>query len=83
MYVALTFYHACIFTIILEGDIGGGGGGTQYRNTVGKIGKNRYCIYDRSSLFKVISISRVCLSQAFMHQQSTSSIVRKRERTSN
>ena len=30
-----------------------------------------------------VSISRVCLSQAFMHQQSTSAITRKRETTSN
>ena len=32
----------------------------------------RYRIYDRSRLFQVVSISRVCLSKACMHQQSTS-----------
>ena len=37
------------------------GRGTQYLNTVRKIGKYRYRIYDRSRLFKVISISRVYL----------------------
>ena len=29
--------------------------------------KYRYCIYFRSRLLKGVSISRVCLSQAFMH----------------
>ena len=64
-------------------------GGTQYRNTVRKIGKYRntvlkvvekyrYRNYDRSRLFKVVTISRVCLSQACMHHQSTSAIAKKR-----
>ena len=43
--------------------------------------KYRYRIHDLSRLLKVVSISRVCLSQAFMHQQSTSAFVRKREKT--
>ena len=45
--------------------------------------KYQYRIYFRSSLLKVKSISHVCLSQPFMHQQSTSAITRKRETTSN
>ena len=45
--------------------------------------KYRYRIYFRSRLLKVVSISRVCLSQAFMHQQSASPVARKRETSSN
>ena len=41
--------------------------------------KYRYCIYDWSHLLKAVSISRVCLPQACMHQKSTSDIVRKQE----
>ena len=62
---------------VLEGTLVG----TQYRNTVRKIGKYRntvskstkyrYRIYFRSRLLKGVSISRVCLSQTFTHQQST------------
>ena len=43
--------------------------------------KYRYRIHDRSRLLKAVSISRVCLPQAFMHQKSTSDIARKREKT--
>ena len=43
--------------------------------------KYRYRIHDRSRLLKAVSISRICLSQAFMHQKSTSDIARKREKT--
>ena len=78
----------------MEEGIWGGGGGTQYRNTVRKIGKYRNTVlkideiprhhnYDRSRLLKNVTISRVCLSQACMHQQSTSAIAQKREKTSN
>ena len=77
-----------------EGIAGGGGGGTQYRNTVRKIGKYwntmlkideilRHHSYDRSRLLENVTVSRVCLSQACMHQQSTSAIAQKREKTSN
>ena len=41
--------------------------------------KYRYRIYDRSCLLKAVSISRVCLPHASIHQKSTSDIVRKRE----
>ena len=43
--------------------------------------KYRYRIYDRTRLLKAVSISRVCLPQACMHQKSTSDIGRKREKT--
>ena len=33
--------------------------------------KYQYRIYDRSRLLKAVSISRVCLPQACMHQKST------------
>ena len=71
--------------------------GTQYRKAVSKIGKYRntvlkideiprYRNYDRSRLLKNVIISRVCLLQECVHQQSTSataSIAKKREKTSN
>ena len=67
--------------------------GTQYRNTIRKIDKNRNTAskIDKIpiphifsvTLTKVVSISCFCSSQAFMHQQSTSAIMRKREMTSN
>ena len=38
----------------------------------------RYRIYDRSRLLKAVSISRICLPQACMHQKSTSDITTKR-----
>ena len=43
--------------------------------------KYQYCIYDWSHLLKAVSISRVCLPQACMHQKSTSDSVRKQEKT--
>ena len=43
--------------------------------------KYRYRICDRSRLLKAVSISRVRLSQACMHQKSSSDITRKREKT--
>ena len=72
-----------------EGDIWGGGGGggptQQYRNKNWQIPKSpcrkstkcRCLIYDRSCLSKVVSISRVWLAQACMHQKSTSTIARE------
>ena len=43
--------------------------------------KYQYRIYDQSRLLKAVSISRVCLPQACMHQKSTSDIARTREKT--
>ena len=43
--------------------------------------KYQYRIYDRSRLLKAVSISRVCLPQACMHQKSTSDIARTYEKT--
>ena len=48
----------------------------KYQNTVTKIDEIpcQYGIYDRSRLLKAVSILRVCLPQACMHQKSTSDI---------
>ena len=81
---------------ILEGVWGGGGGIGEYRIPQDRK-KNwqipKYCVKNRRNTdtafifghayLKGVSISRDCLSQAFMHQQSTSAITRKRETTSN
>ena len=45
--------------------------------------KYRYRIYDRWRLLNVVSISRVFLSQSCIHQKSTSTFARKREKISN
>ena len=45
--------------------------------------KYRYRIYDRWRLLNVVSISRVFLCQACIHQKSTSAFARKREKISN
>ena len=42
-------------------------GGTQYRNTVRKIGKYRYRIYDLWRLLNVVSISRVFFNISSMY----------------
>ena len=69
-----------------------GQGGTQYPNTVRKIGKYRdtvmcqkstkyrYLIYDRSRLLKAVSIPRVCSPLACMHQKATSDMREKGEK---
>ena len=78
----------CSIGLIMRGKLAD----TQYHNTVRKIGKFRNTVstIDRipishfwSVTLKVVSISRACLSQAFMHQQSTSANARTREETSN
>ena len=56
----------------LEGDIEG------YLIPCQKSTNYRYRIHDWSRLLKVVSISRICLSQAIIPQQSTSAIARKR-----
>ena len=55
----------------------------QYCKNNWQIPKYWYHINDRSGLLEVVSISRVCLPQACIHQKSTSAITRKREKTSN
>ena len=75
-----------------EGDIEG----TQYRNTVRKIGKYRNTVSKMDEIpiphlssvtltYNVVSISRVFffLSQAFRHQKSTLAFARKHEKISN
>ena len=57
-----------VYSYLKEGDTRGGGGGTQYRNTVRKIGnteiprrkstKYQYRMYDQLRLLKVTSIKR-------------------------
>ena len=55
----------------------------KYQNTMSKIDKMPIPHFFSVTLTKGVSISRFCSSQAFMHQQSTSAIMRKREMTSN
>ena len=55
----------------------------KYQNSMSKIDKMPIPHFFSVTLTKGVSISRFCSSQAFMHQQSTSAIMRKREMTSN